>query len=102
MTTKKNAKSMDELLRMVPDTGFTHGNESNANAEFVAHHPEEWKPLVLSQKGRPKRGEETGSVVKSVRFPENVWRLMEEKAKAQHLNLHTAIRAAVLEWAAKH
>jgi len=62
----------------------------------------EWKPLILSQKGRPKRGEETGSVTKSVRFPATVWTLMEEKAKAQHLNLHSAIRAAVLEWAAKH
>ena len=100
--TKGNAKSMDELLRLVPDTGLTSGKESNASAEYVAHPSEDWKPLILSQKGRPKRGEETGSITKSVRFPESVWRLMEEKAKAQHLNLHTAIRAAVLEWAAKH
>ena len=101
MTTPKTPKSMDELLRMVPDTGLTSGKKSNADAEHVAHHPEEWKPLILSQKGRPKRGEETGSITKSVRFPEGVWQLLEEKAQAEHLNLHMAIRAAVLEWAAK-
>ena len=100
--TRKKAKSMDELLRQVPDTGFTSGKEANAEAEHAAHHPEDWKPLILSQRGRPKRGDETGSITKSVRFPESVWRLMEEKAKAQHLNLHTALRTAVLEWAAKH
>ena len=100
--TKKKAQSMDELLRQVPDTGFTSGKEANADAEYVAHHPGEWKPVILSQRGRPKRGDETGRITNRVRVPESVWELVEEKAKAQHVNLHTALRAAVLEWAAKH
>lgn len=99
----KKPKSMEALLKMAPDTGFTSGFDSNANAEHVANHPEEWRPVVLAAKpGRPRRGDEMGSIVKSVRFPESVWGLLEEKAKAQHLNLHAALRAAVMEWASKH
>lgn len=99
----KKPETMEELLQAAPDTGFTSGPESNTSAEHIAHHSEEWKPIVLaSSPGRPKRGEEMGSIVKSVRFPETVWDLLEKKAKTQHLNLHAALRAAVLEWASKH
>lgn len=43
------ADKIDTLLAQLPDTGFTHGPESNAAAEYVASHPEEWTPLNTSK-----------------------------------------------------
>ena len=39
------ATPMATLLAALPDTGLTHGRESNEAAEHVANHPEDWKPL---------------------------------------------------------
>ena len=41
--------SMEDLISQLPDTGFTHGEESNQVAEDVAAHPENWTPLVVKQ-----------------------------------------------------
>ena len=50
--------------------------------------------------GRPKKGTETGPTIpRSVRFPYEVWRRLEERARAEGLPLHRALRAAVLAWA---
>ena len=43
----KPLQTMDELLAHLPDTGFTHGKESNEAAEFVATHPETWQPVII-------------------------------------------------------
>ena len=51
-------------------------------------------------RGRPAKGTETGPTVpRSVRFPAKLWKELEAKAKAQGLSLHSALRAAILEWA---
>jgi Ribbon-helix-helix protein, copG family len=50
-------------------------------------------------RGRPKRGAETGPTVpKSIRLPEQVWARLAERAQAEGIPLHAALRAAVLEW----
>jgi hypothetical protein len=50
-------------------------------------------------RGRPKKGEETGPTVpRSIRFPADVWRQLEARAKAEGVPLHAALRAAVLAW----
>jgi hypothetical protein len=50
--------------------------------------------------GRPKKGTETGPTVpRSIRFPEEVWRRLERRARVEGLPLHRALRAAVLAWA---
>ena len=36
-------------MAQLPDTGFTHGEDSNADAEYVAAHPETWTPLVVKR-----------------------------------------------------
>ena len=96
---KKPIKSMEELLAGIPDTGFTKGEESNNAAEYVATHPETWTPVVLTSPGRPKRGQETGSITKSVRFPEDAWALIKQKAMRLNLSPHAAMRKALLDWA---
>ncbi len=56
--------------------------------------------IVHVGRGRPKKGTETGPTVpRSVRFPAQLWRELEAKAKAEGLTLHAALRAAILEWA---
>jgi len=98
---KKTTKpsSMQELLAALPNTGITEGKASLEAAEYVAAHPETWTPVFLSKRGRPRRGQETGSKPRSLRFPDEDWKVIEAKAKRQNLTLHAALRKAVLDWA---
>jgi hypothetical protein len=34
-----------------------------------------------------------------VRFPDEIWALLETRARAKGLTLHAALRQAILEWA---
>jgi hypothetical protein len=53
---------------------------------------------VLLRRGRPRKGDLRTSTVRSVRLPEVLWREMEKAARAKRLNLHQAMRAALLGW----
>ena len=98
---KKTTKStsMQELLAALPDTGITKGKASLEAAEYVAAHPETWTPVYQAKRGRPRRGQETGSRPKSIRFPDEDWSVIEAKAKRLNLPLHAALRKALLDWA---
>ena len=37
-------------------------------------------------------------MVRSVRLPEKIWKELEARAEAKDLNLHQAMRAALLGW----
>jgi hypothetical protein len=48
---------------------------------------------------RPKVGKEVGTTeTRTVRFPPQVWRAVERVAKRERLNLHAAMRLAIVEW----
>jgi hypothetical protein len=53
---------------------------------------------VLLRRGRPRKGRRHVSTVKSVRLPEALWKELERTARAKRLNLHQAMRAALLGW----
>jgi len=53
---------------------------------------------VLLRRGRPAKGRRHTSTVKSVRLPEALWKEIERTARAKRLNLHQAMRAALLGW----
>ena len=53
---------------------------------------------VLLRRGRPGRGHRRTSTVRSVRLPEALWTEMERTARSKGLNLHQAMRAALLGW----
>jgi len=56
--------------------------------------------VVQVGRGRPKRLLESGGTTpRSVRFPDEIWALLERRAKAKGLTLHAALREAILEWA---
>jgi len=92
-------RSMEELLAMLPNAGIPQGKVSYEEAEAEANHPETWIPVVLTKRGRPRRGQETGSEIRSIRFPNEIWTLLDEKAKRTDMALHAAMRKVLLEWA---
>lgn len=53
---------------------------------------------VLLRRGHPGKGRRRTTVVRSVRLPEELWREIERTARSKHLNLHQAMRAALLGW----
>jgi hypothetical protein len=55
--------------------------------------------VVQVGRGRPKRLLESGGTTpRSVRFPDDIWALLEERARSKGLTLHAALRQAILEW----
>ena len=53
---------------------------------------------VLLRRGHPGKGRRRTTVVRSVRLPEALWQELERTARSKHLNLHQAMRAALLGW----
>jgi hypothetical protein len=60
--------------------------------------PELPPDAVLLRRGHPGKGENRKTVVRSVRLPESVWKKLQAKAESKKLNLHQAMRAALLHW----
>jgi hypothetical protein len=60
--------------------------------------PELGSEAVLLRRGHPGRGKARKTQVRSVRLPAAIWKEVEDKAEAKHLNLHQAMRAALLGW----
>jgi hypothetical protein len=83
-------------LREIPEVDFEAATvRRNPYAARVAA-----KGIVHVGRGRPVKGTETGPTVpRSIRFPKPVWKQLEKRAKSEGLTLHSALRAAILEWA---
>ena len=60
--------------------------------------PELATDAVLLRRGHPGKGRRRTSVVRSVRLPAPLWKELQRAARAKHLNLHQAMRAALLGW----
>jgi hypothetical protein len=60
--------------------------------------PELSPSAIMVRRGRPGKGQARTTVVKSIRLPEALWQKVAEKARAKHLNLHQAMRTALLRW----
>jgi hypothetical protein len=60
--------------------------------------PELATDALLLRRGHPGKGRRRTSVVRSVRLPAPLWDELERAAQAKHLNLHQAMRAALLGW----
>jgi len=82
-------------LREIPEVDFTAAKvRRNPYAARVAAEDIHVRP------GRPRKGTETGPTEpRSIRFPAPFWKLLEARAKAQGLSLHSALRAAIIDWA---
>jgi hypothetical protein len=60
--------------------------------------PELAPGAVLLRRGNPGKGKSRKTVVRSVRLPAEIWREVDARARAKHLNVHQAMRAALLGW----
>jgi hypothetical protein len=60
--------------------------------------PELAPDAVPLRRGHPGKGKSRTTVARSVRLPASVWKDLETKARSKHLNLHQAMRAALLGW----
>jgi hypothetical protein len=60
--------------------------------------PELAPDAMLLRRGHPGKGKPRKTEVRSVRLPQAVWEELEQKAREKHLNLHQAMRAALLGW----
>jgi hypothetical protein len=53
-------------------------------------------------KGRPRKLREVGGTSpRSIRFPDEVWKMLEQRAKDEGIPLHAALRQAILAWLEK-
>jgi hypothetical protein len=53
-------------------------------------------------RGRPKKLDEVGGTSpRSARFPDEVWKIIEARAKKKGISLHAALRTAILAWIEK-
>ena len=60
--------------------------------------PELRSDAVLLRRGNPGKGKSRKTVVRSVRLPASVWKELDAAAKSTGLNVHQAMRAALLGW----
>jgi len=60
--------------------------------------PELATDAVLLRRGHPGKGKRRSTVVRSVRLPESLWKELERAARSKDMNLHQAMRAALLGW----
>lgn len=74
------------------------GERGGPSVESLWEMPELTSGAVLLRRGHPGRGKSRKTVVRSVRLPAAVWKDVEKRAKERHLNLHQAMRAALLGW----
>ena len=63
--------------------------------------PELANDALLLRRGHPGKGKRRSTVVRSVRLPESLWAELERAARDKHMNLHQAMRAALLRWIRK-
>ena len=82
-------------LREIPEVDFSRARvRPNPYAARIA------KDGITVQigKGRPTKLAEGGTSPRSVRFPDEIWKLIEARAKKKGITLHAALRQAILEW----
>lgn len=78
---------------------FSGGGEPGGpTLQTVWEIPELASDVVLLRRGHPGKGRKRKTVARSVRFPEEVWKEFDRKAEAKQLNVHQAMRAALLRW----
>jgi hypothetical protein len=74
------------------------GEPGGPSLQALWEMPELGAGAVLLRRGHPGRGKTRTTVVRSVRLPEALWKQLERAARAKRLNLHQAMRAALLGW----
>lgn len=92
----KHPEPSKASLEEMPEVDFTKARvRRNHHAARIA------KEGILVQvgRGRPRKLTEVGGTSpRSVRFPDEVWEMLERRAKKEGITLHAALREAILAW----
>lgn len=93
---KKHPEPSRASLKEMPEVDFTKARvRRNPHAARIA------KEGITVQvgRGRPHKLTEVGGTSpRSVRFPDEVWEMLETHAKKRGITLHAALREAILTW----
>ena len=104
---KKQKEPSRASLKEMPEIDFSKARaRKNPYAARIAKDGGYWIEVdgepprfVRTAEGRPKKGAPAAhSITKSVRFPDEVWKALEKRAKKQGITLHAALRKAIVEW----
>ena len=104
---KHTTRTIDPLARPVDFKRFgpvrRHafagaGEPGGPSLQALWEMPQLANNAVLLRRGRPGQGRRRTSTARSVRLPDALWKQIERKARAKRLNLHQAMRAALLGW----
>ncbi len=94
--TPKHPEPSKASLKEMPEVDFTKARvRRNSHAARIA------KEGITVQvgRGRPRKLTEVGGTSpRSVRFPDEVWAMLERRAKKEGITLHAALREAILAW----
>ena len=101
--TKQTVRLDEELdfstLGPVPRNAFAGAGQRGGPSLLALWEMPEVKPgSMMLRRGRPANGEVRQTVTKSIRLPAEIWEEVEARAKAKHLNMHQAMRTALLNW----
>jgi len=91
-----HAEPSKASLREIPEVDF---NKARVRRNPYAARIAKEGITVQVGKGRPRKLAEVGGTSpRSVRFPDEVWALIEARAKKEGITLHAALRRAILDW----
>ena len=98
--------TLDEAILRAREDQHTHDQVRANYAQVVADVEAELGPQVpalVLRRGRPRKGEQAETVqVKAIKMPPSFWETFQAQAEASGMNLHAAMRAALVEWSSRH
>ena len=95
-TKAKHAEPSRASLKEMPEVDF--GKVRVRKNDHAARIAREGITVQVGRR-RPRKLEEVGGTSpRSVRFPDEVWKILEARAKKKGLSLHAALREAILAW----
>jgi hypothetical protein len=93
---KQHSEPSKASLKEMPEVDFAKARVRNN--PYAARISKEGITVQVGR-GRPRRLREVGGTSpRSVRFPDEVWKVLEARAKKRGLTLHAALREAILAW----
>jgi hypothetical protein len=93
---RKQREPSKRSLREMPEVDFSKARvRRNPYAARIA----EEGIIVQVGRGRPRRLLEVGGThPRSVRFSDAIWQQIEERAEAEGITVHAALREAIIAW----
>jgi hypothetical protein len=94
-SSKKSSEPTRTSLRDIPELDFSRAVALGRGSAGLRSA----RTLLRSRQGRPKKGKVAeGSLPRSIRFSDPMWRELERRAKRRRITLHALLRQVIAEW----